>query len=1019
MKTKQINAKKMALARLSNVVLIAKSRLGSWFYVLMIVAFAGFGPGAHNSAAFQGISEPGIDLIILLDQSGSMSQPSDDAPPTDPDDLRIDATRYLIEYLAFDNSSVNPDRVNRVAVVGFGSPSLTELSVPLTRLDEEENVISAQNAVEGESFGATSFISALEIVREIFPEATDEELQSGQRRRMIVIVTDGGPADDRDLSYGEYFDEIKKYYDESLGVENFPLYVVGVDQFDRYWSDVEGRWEEAILQQPEEERVFRVEEIEEVRAKIVDFLCPFLGQSGTDRDCRLLDLGPHFVDPYANVVRFSFFKYNPDAQIRLYRPGDETPYPGPSSSSPVYGGGEETYEISYPEPGCWLSERINEGRVDVFQDIAFVTSLNLTQPEQPHSQLLPLALEFSVSDDRGVAIEEHPDYPVSFESVLISPDGTTQSVEVQKKVGVDGLYVSTNDLSTPLSGTYTVQLSGFVDVPEIVVTVENPDNPTQPLSKVCTEANVRELFSTEFEFVVSAPDLAVTAPIDEHLPYAPLMTLEIAATDGGVPLALQSGFWSADASLRAPSGTVINLPSPDLVNGRFEFTGPFVLNELGSYTVDLAASAPPNPSFYQGQAKLLVKENTVMLAPPPVFPVMTEVLTTTVQLRDMAGNAVNLDPSFPFRMEATLVGPDNRPPEVVRLDPITGTIGTYGAVAPWILERPGDYAVRLTGYIKTSTEVGAGEMLAFETEHVLTGSETLPYFRVAIPDQTDPSTQEFELHGRGEEPFYKSTPIEIHVQLLQNEQGADPDTIFKEPAESIFVADILAADGSSIGNERPMVLREDVSEPGLFTLLVDDLTEEGDYRVRVHLAGTLVDGSEYEGFLPDVVVPFRLYETDLYKASRIAAYVIAIILGLALIALVAWIVYGFLPPYPSGKLIAKELGVGGDELARMAINSGGLKHKKDKLSGKSIPARLQLDRIEVKRATPVQGRRRSSLIRSRPSTGPEEVIEIVAFSKSDKKHTVATGKLYSTRASRVPCSQLTDDGKQYEFRYER
>lgn len=1005
----------------SESTMITKSRSGARLCIYMVAVLVILGLSARNSTAFQTISEPGIDLIILLDQSGSMSNPTDGA--TDPDNLRIDATRYLIEYLAFDNNSVNPDRVNRVAVIGFGSPTLTDLLVGLTTLNDANNVTDAQNDVIPQNLGATSFIDALKLVRQIFPEATDEELETGQRRRMIVIVTDGGPDDPRRLSYGEYFAEIKSYYETYLGKEKFPVYIVGVDEVDRYWSDVEGLWEDAISQTPEEEdRAFRVAEIEEVRAKIVDFLCPFLAQSGTERDCRLKDLGPQFVDPYANIVRFSFFKYDPNAQIQLYPPGGTVPLTPQDSGTQGYSGGEESYQIPYPEPGCWLSERIGQGRVDVFQDTAFSTSLDLIQPEQPHPNLLPLTLRFSVSNDQGVAIQEHPDYPVSFQSVLTAPDGTTQTVEIVKKAGVDGIYESTNYLPTPLDGTYTVKLQGFVDVPRIVVPVTDPDDPTRTIDMVCTEESERELFSSEFDFEVLAPGLSVTVPAGPHLPYGPLMELEVAAMDGfGAPLDLQSGLWLADARLRSPSGIVTDLPTPDLVNGRFLLTGPFVLNELGSYTVNLSVSASSNPPFFEGEAELIVQENTTVLAPPPVMPIMTEVLTTTVQLRDLADNAVDPDPNFPLRMEAALLGSDNSVPDVVRLEPVTGTAGTYRAVTPWVLPEPGDYTVRLTGYLKLSSDIGAGEMLAFETEHALIGSETLPYFRVIVPNQANPAMQEYELHGRGEEPFYKSTPMQIHVQLLQNEQPTDPRNIFREPAETLFTAEIFAADGSIIGAERPMTLSDEASEQGLFTLSLDDLVEEGDYKVKVHLAGTLIEGSDYEGFLPDTVVPFRLYETDLYKTSRIAAIIGAIIAGLALLALIAWIVYGFLPPYPTGRLVAKERGVGAPEIAQIPINPGGLKRKKAKISGEAIPARLQLDRIEVKRVPQVQiqGRRRSSPLGNRANKGQEEVIEIVAFSKVNKDRSVATGKLYSTRAGSVPCSQSTDDGKNYEFKYER
>lgn len=962
-----------------------------------------------HTATAQQPSDEGIDLIILLDQSGSMSGAGGDIAPTDPEGRRLDAARYLIDYMAFDNNSVNPQRINRVVVIGFGSRA--ELMVNLTELKSEENINRAKSQIVGRDLGNTNFVTALETVREVFPLGTDSELDT--RRRIIVLITDGGPYDTRELTYREYFEEIASYYDAELGKQHYPLYVVGVDRDGLYWGDVVWYWNDITSDNPADDpHAFRAYEVEELNAQLVEFLCPFLGQIGTSRDCRLQQLGDHFIQPYAHTAQFSIFKYRDDTETTLHRPpGTEAPVDGTEPDvrySQSEDGGTEVYIIHSPEAGCWRTNQTGEGRVDVFTDVSFRNFLTLTTPAESHAQLVPLKLEFEARDEQGNPIIEYPEYPVQFTATLIPPDGSSpQNIEIARKGGIDGLYESVNDLFTPEPGIYTVEIAGSVEIPPIFG---------------CTEGETLELFEKSFTFEVFPPEIHIVEPAQPHLQYNPLqqIVLEVRNSSGQPINLAQAAPWTVTAMLEAPSGSQITTVPPDWDAGHYVIPGPLVLSESGTYTVSLKADTSGEP-FYFAQATFDAEANVSLLFPPTYFPIHTPILTATVQLQDTSGQPFTLSPDSHLRIEAALVHPENEAPSLIALEPVTGTVpGLYTASTPWQLDDAIPYTIRVTGYTQLNRGPSEPEYMLFETDFPLNGSLELPRFTVITPTQgLDIEYNVYALHGGFAHWF--PTPMEINVQLWQGEEPARAEGIFQTSAENIFSIDVVDVNGNVLIEGAP--LRPVAEQPGLFTTKLENLTEEGDYQVAVHMRGKLHNGSDYDGLVPAITVPFRLIETPLFRTVRIVVKVLTALAGIAVVGVLAYTTYGYLPPYPRGQLIVKEMGLNGREIHKFPLNQGTIKKKKVAL--KNIPSRLQLSKIVVTRAPQVKSHNNQRptpnpvLTRRKNAPKQEEIIEIEAYSVDrNRKTPVAKGKLYGLRSqSKIRSSQNTDDGKRYEFLY--
>ena len=963
----------------------------------------------------------GIDLIILVDQSGSMTVGEDNIAPTDPEGLRLDAARYLIEYMAFDNNSVNPDRVNRVTVVGFAG--WADVLVYPTTLDSAENMKNAQAQIRQQNLGGgTNFLAGLEMIREdIFPPATDVELENDHRRRIIVIITDGSPfyaeAEESSFTQEQYFTEIEDYYLQQFGREKYPLYIVGIDQFNYYWKSVERFWNAIASPSPLDptmNRAFRAVNSEEITTEIISFLCPFLGQTGTDRDCRVVELGEHYVEPYAHTVRFSFFKNQQDSQIELSRPmsqGGAVVMEGdPDVTFIPHNIRTESYEIRFPEPGCWTTTKRGEGRVDVLTDTSFKNFLELNTPVDLHPQIVPLKLVFDVKDENGLPIAEKSGYPVRFEASLTDPNGNVQRVEVAKENGTDCVYISTNNLSTEILGEYRVEIKGFVDI-----------NAADFSCLEEGEGGARQLFDKQFVFDVFRPNIQVHYPEQAHFLYAPLdkIILESVDENGNFIFLSETQPWVFETSLETPSGEVIPVGSPKWVNGFYEIPGPLFLNETGFYKVVLVAQIDGR-TFYERETVLETAENIALLAPRTQWPILTPILTTTIQLQNSDGQPAIDNPSFPLQLEASLF--DNEENQITAaLEMVTGTIpGQYQVVTPWMLEESGSYTIEVKGYVISQDTPDQPKKLAFLREFLLSGSSDLPRIEVVSPAQINSAEQNLHaLHGGWSE-WFRSTPMRIEVQLFKGLSPTRSNDVFQGDMTGLVTVTIEDEEGNMVLEDLPLAESENGSI-GLFGIELFDLTEVGNYVLRVQLNGEkLNDGRDYKGVVPDIVVPFQLIETNLYRTVRVTAIIILSVLSALALAFLGWIIWGFLPPYPRGVLVAQPIGFGPrDPLSEFRLNGKGLKRKTVIFKGKDTKS-LNLKMIKVSRSSPIKSGAAKKLSLS-PDGKPvqTEVVEIKAIGQDKGKG--ASGRLSGNRS--VKCTQKTIDPQSgnvtldYEFIY--
>lgn len=940
---------------------------------------------------------PGVDLIILIDQSNSMfglgaTEEREAIAGTDRNGRRVDTAQYLIDYMAFDNLHVNQNRTNRVLVIAFGSYGREKVIVPLTELNSSQDAQKAKELVAplkspSESLNGTDFISVFEKISDQFSSTVESpNLKSRLRRRLVVVITDGGP-DIRGTRFDDqktYFKHLGEIYQEKLG-EQYPVYVIGIDKNEPplYWNDVVDLWKTNVTG---EDNAVRVTDPDEINKQVVKMFCPFLNPQGTGDECRLQDIGDHLVLPYARYVSFSFFKYDPSAKIELYRPtltgetGGEKVQIEPTQDSDVVEYNEtesdEFFGLENPRPGCWRSEREGAGKVDVLLQIVFNDML-MTQPSIAHPSVSPLDFEFSLKDTKGNPIDELGDFPINLDAKLTAPDGSSQAVTMIK--AQPGLYTSQQPVLTPITGAYELSLAGTTTIPTL-------DN--------CLSSSGRyTIFSQTFQIPVYRPDVTVTQPNKPYLPHAPLEGLTVQFIDkNGEPINIDDRL-EPDMAITSPKGDEKPLENVTVLSDSLHIESPITLPDSGIYTV--AVSLETNgDKVYEGMATIETGDAVEVIWPAKDYPAFAPLRFVEIELQDENGQPVSANPKYPLQIEASMTWP-NGYSDTVRLDP-TDDEGRYRVSASWPLTKVADHELEIKGYASLSP--GSPDKCVFGAHRTINVSSNLPYYKVIQPNEQQ-SEQTYSLHHWFLPPLpfdFTLKPQPIEVKLRYSNRLAQAKDFFRGDLNDLFYIKIVDSDGEILVENHSLSCNGEST----FSTEIHQLEESGDFKVTISPDGELRGGTNVQGVWSSVEVPFK-------RRDPVTYFVAWAIIGVVALGAMAyfgggWVLNRFFLPKAKGKLVA----VLGAINARSSLWDFDITRQRKHhftIGGQEIDARLQLSKIEVRRAMP-QTRRKES----------EEGIKITAY--NEEGVTVAEGAVYPSR--KLSVRQRTIDDKRYKFEYE-
>lgn len=377
----------------------------------------------------------GLDIVFLVDQSGSMARLNGGGEPNDPLGLRFYSLWYGMYWLGEDNLLIHNDSTFRMAVINFGStaeswkfnddtrnpywveisPSSREEWEPL-RAELDETIQSdMQGDFSKRDLRNTNFLTAFQKADGLF---NDLPASSGNNLRVIVVLTDGAPN-----AEGVTMSDVLEYTRNNFPEPNYRIYLVGmVDAEDPYWDNVRYYWEQITADpctdiacpDPATDRSSLVANDDEVGKRFQEILGDLTkniprpsGVLSVDSD---VIPGPVVIPPYLKSVIFTYFKASTEERLILTDPTgakmDET-----NSGVKVEGadGPIEAVHVINPMPGEWSVATDPTGiDVNITMRQIFAQS-RLESPSGSQVQYIPLTIRYALLDDLGQPLPAYDD----------------------------------------------------------------------------------------------------------------------------------------------------------------------------------------------------------------------------------------------------------------------------------------------------------------------------------------------------------------------------------------------------------------------------------------------------------------------------------------------------------------------------------------------------------------------------------------------------------------------------------
>jgi hypothetical protein len=347
----------------------------------------------------------GVDLVVLLDQSRSMEN-------NDPDELRIDAARLIVDSLGNNILYDCIHEIHRLAVIGFGdqpndgldtvafleddqiAPKLEEFSEwEKNRKELKEDKIPKPSGF----LGGTDFLSAFQRAESILDKWALTPIGDESRLRGIVLIADGGPcvidkgcfAGGPGMNWRGYLDDIRSYLDPNgnnlpfRGEDNsnsVGIWFVGFNDttapgydylnpngpygtaLGDFWQQITSQHGGNFVVLDSRDPATQNRDVSKQIALIVDDIT---GSELITTTCA----EPFYIDPYLDraIIRILKIGSNPDVPLEDVKV--DILYVGPKTPSTFSGGAvegnagrvadhiddgpNEFYVIERPAPGTW------------------------------------------------------------------------------------------------------------------------------------------------------------------------------------------------------------------------------------------------------------------------------------------------------------------------------------------------------------------------------------------------------------------------------------------------------------------------------------------------------------------------------------------------------------------------------------------------------------------------------------------------------------------------------------------
>lgn len=389
----------------------------------------------------------GLDVVILIDQSGSMWR----LPQNDRYNHRIGQTKNLIFRLA-EHVEGTPF-VHRLSVVNFGDRAEVALSNHQMRYDPADPGAAlrttkavVERAVTNKDWGNTNIPAALQSALDEYAKMDKTERRPGQER-VLLLVTDGRP-DVPGMSLVSLQSQIESHA-VSLRGQHAGFWVVGLNDASNYWNDGDGAFWERVAG-PGRARLAETasSKISALMQGIVD---EWLGTKSSP-----FKNDEYECPPYLRRIVFSINMALPRSAAGISDPaGNDVPLAagGPAVSPGTFA----RFVVEDPVPGIYKLKR-DPSRSYTPKVEEFSPVIKRLAPAGAASKEAPTRIVFQVLNSHGQPLEPLPAWPIRPSITIRAPDGTVNEL----KADWLGLGKFATQWQATQLGTYRGRLKGLV-----------------------------------------------------------------------------------------------------------------------------------------------------------------------------------------------------------------------------------------------------------------------------------------------------------------------------------------------------------------------------------------------------------------------------------------------------------------------------------------------------------------------------------------------------------------------------
>lgn len=416
---------------------------------LLLMAQTSVGWLQAQSVTTPSASFSGLDVTILLDQSGSMWQ----NPRNDRYAHRVGQSKNLIYRLA--EHVEGTSLVHRVSVIDFGDTASVVLSNHVMRYNPadpggalRDTKAVVERVIVERSLRNTNTADALRLALMEYGKMDAAQALPG-RRRVLLVITDGRP----DLPGHSLLDLQAAVRSEaqSLKAQHVELWVVGINDASNYWNDGDGAFWENITELPGHARL-----AETASSKIFTIMQD-IGDDWLGSKSAALKGDEYNCPPYLRRIVFSVNMGQPRSAVGVTDP-DGQDIPASSGGPSINPGNFTRFVVDDPKIGVYKIKR-DPTRSYSWRVEETAADIKRLAPAKATGLEAPARILFQARDNKGNPLEMLPEFPINGVIVITPPAGSP--IELKADYLGDGKF-GVSQWKPPGLGTYRVRIKGLV-----------------------------------------------------------------------------------------------------------------------------------------------------------------------------------------------------------------------------------------------------------------------------------------------------------------------------------------------------------------------------------------------------------------------------------------------------------------------------------------------------------------------------------------------------------------------------